>query len=128
MYLWIGLCGALGAVCRFALAGLVGAHTFPCSTLLVNLIGCFALALVNVWLTALPQVPKQVSTGIGTGFIGAFTTFSTFSAENAALLTGKQYAVLAIYVAVSLLGGLAAAAVGNRCGVLLVSRTKEGCK
>lgn len=125
MYLWIGLCGALGAVSRFALSFWIGAHPFPFSTLLVNLIGCFALAFVNSRLAVLPQIPKHVTTAVGTGFIGAFTTFSTFSAQNAELILQKQYLLLGINIGVSLLGGLAAALVGTACGHALCSRDRK---
>ncbi|OUM20962.1 fluoride efflux transporter FluC [Butyricicoccus porcorum] len=122
MYLQIGLCGALGAVSRYAISCWVGTHPFPLSTLIVNLAGCFALALVN----NLSGVPQKVRTAVGTGFIGAFTTFSTFSKENAVLLLGHNYILLALNIAVSMLGGLCAAYVGTRCGLMLCARAKEG--
>ena len=112
MYLQIGLCGALGALCRYAVSCWVGTHPFPLSTLIVNLIGCFALAFVS----NLPRVPQTIRTAVGTGFVGAFTTFSTFSKENAALLLGQDYIPLLLNCTVSVCGGLLAAYLGTRCG------------
>lgn len=121
MYLSIGLCGALGAVCRYAISCWVGTHPFPLSTLAVNSAGCFALALAG----NLPGVPQKVRTAVGTGFVGAFTTFSTFSKENAALLLGQSYVLLALNIAASVLGGLVAAYAGTHCGRMLCARARE---
>lgn len=121
MYFRIGLCGALGAVCRYAVSCWVGAHPFPLSTLAVNLAGCFALALVS----SLPRLSPAARSAIGTGFVGAFTTFSTFSRENAALLLEQHYVLLALNLAVSLLGGLLAARAGLRCAQALCARARE---
>lgn len=121
MYLQIGLCGALGAVCRYAVSCWVGNHPFPLSTLFVNLAGCFALGLIG----NLPAVPPKIRTAVGTGFVGAFTTFSTFSKENAALLVGQNYILLLLNITISVFGGLLAAYLGTRCGQKLCAQVQE---
>ena len=84
---------------------------FPWSTLLVNLAGSFALGLLvaRLW----PVAPEWLRTGLGTGLLGSFTTFSAIIASLFAI-DDKALAVL--YVAVSVAGGLVLAALGLRLG------------
>jgi CrcB protein len=76
----LGLFGGLGAVLRFALDRRVSAQTgraFPYGTLTVNLLGCFALGVLDG--AALGRDPESL---FGTGLIGGFTTFSTWMLES----------------------------------------------
>ena len=100
--------GAMGAVARY----IVGAAThaadrpFPWTTLAVNVAGCLAL---GVLVGALGPGHDDLRAALGTGFLGAFTTFSTFSVEATRLPLPRA----AIYVALSVGLGLAAAATGR---------------
>lgn len=80
--------GAVGAPARYFVDGLVGDRTegaFPWGTFLVNASGSFVLGLLTgmALYHALPKTPKVV---LGTGFCGAYTTFSTFTFETVRLL------------------------------------------
>ena len=103
--------GATGAVCRWAVSLALphAASGFPLGTLLVYVLGCLALGgLVG----ALPDA-HWLRPLLGTGFLGGFTTFSTFALETDRLLVHAP-AVAALYAGLSLLLGLPAAAVGLR--------------
>jgi CrcB protein len=87
---WVGfvLAGALGATARYLLDGFVGDRTegaFPWGTFVVNASGSCLLGLVTglSLYHAFPTTPKLI---VGTGFCGAYTTFSTFTFETVRLL------------------------------------------
>jgi CrcB protein len=113
---WIGiaLCGALGALGRFRVDSAVTgrfAGEFPLGTLVVNLTGAFALGvLVGA------AVPHRAALIAGTGFMGGYTTFSTWMVETERL--GEAGAVVSALanLAVSMLLGLGAAALGFYVG------------
>jgi len=118
--LLVGVAGAAGAIARYRIGTAIGLRAFPWATLLVNVVGCFALALV----LAGPGGDRWSTTStaaITIGFLGAFTTFSTFGWETFTLLRGDQVARAATYVALSLGLGLAATALGWAAGRALVT-------
>jgi fluoride exporter len=91
---WIGLAGGLGALSRYGLAGLVQRATgpaFPWGTLIVNAAGCFLFGLV--WSITENRITVSGSTRVIvlTGFMGSFTTFSTFAFETSALLRDSEW-------------------------------------
>lgn len=115
VYLIIGLAGVCGALLRYA-AGLLVLHAGLASvwaTLPVNLTGCFLLGAFTSYQENMhPSLHLWIKAGIGTGFLGAFTTFSTFSLESVNLLINGMVLPAALYVLASLTGGLAAAWLG----------------
>ncbi|MDN9012651.1 fluoride efflux transporter CrcB [Brevibacillus laterosporus] len=124
----VGLSGMLGAVSRY----LVGAWTagwwelsFPLGTLVVNFIGCMGLGVLNQYLLTRNQLPAWFTLGAGTGFIGSFTTFSTFSVETLALWHQHQYVLAICYVLASLWGGLMMAWFGSLIGARLTQRGSD---
>ena len=81
--LLIGFGGALGAIARFGIAKLSTkyfAGTFPVGTLIANLVGCFLIGVILGSGHAKKYDPIRL--GVGVGFLGALTTFSTFGAET----------------------------------------------
>jgi len=109
----VGLGGALGAVCRHAVASRVPAGEYPLGTLVVNVLGSFLLALVTV-----AGADRATLLFVGTGACGAFTTFSSFTVETVRLWEEGARLPAAGYAAGSLAGGLAG--VGTAYGVAAV--------
>jgi CrcB protein len=107
----IGLAGAVGALSRYGVGVAVGTRSFPWSTLAINLVGSYLLGLV---LTAgLERDWAETTTApLAIGFLGAFTTFSTFSYEAYAMVRDDRAGTAAIYAIVSVAVGVAAAALG----------------
>ncbi len=88
-YLLIGLGGALGSICRFILSSWVTqrAHSvFPWGTMSVNIGGSLLIGLALVWLSQRHQGAELIRMFFVIGFLGGFTTFSTFSAETMGLI------------------------------------------
>jgi CrcB protein len=91
---WLAFAGALGTLARFALYALVQRlhdSEFPWGTLVVNSLGCFLFGLV--WPLAEERLVISGETRfiILTGFMGSFTTFSTFAFETSALARDAQW-------------------------------------
>lgn len=117
----IGLAGALGALCRYWLSRAVAARwqgPLPIGTLLINLTGAFCL---GVLLGAAPSLSlsDQVRLPISAGFLGSYTTFSTFSVETAHLFDSGSALIALLNVAASTVFGLLAALLGLWAGGLL---------
>ena len=105
---------ALGAVARYLLDGFVQDRTagaFPGGTFVVNVSGCFVLGAVT-GLGLYHGLGATPHTVIGTGGLGAYTTFSTFTFETVRLAEDGAHRAAVSNVAGSLLLGLAAAALG----------------
>jgi CrcB protein len=116
--LLVGLAGALGALARYWIGLAVGPVTFPWPTFVINVTGSFALGVV---LTAGParHWSPDITTPIAVGFLGAYTTFSTFSWETSILgRVEDRWLAASAYVALSVIVGVAAAWTGH-----LVART-----
>lgn len=107
----IAVAGALGALSRYAVGTWVGTRTFPWATLGINVVGSFVLGLV-LHLSVLHEWPATTTAPIAIGFLGAFTTFSTFSYEVQDLLRTERAGAAAAYVGLSVLGGVLAAMAG----------------
>jgi fluoride exporter len=113
---WIGvaLCGALGAFARFRVDGAVSARVpsdFPLGTLVVNLSGAFALGVLIG-----AAVPERAAMLAGTGFMGGYTTFSTWMVESERLGEGGNVGSLLANLWLSMLLGLGVAALGWSAG------------
>ncbi|WP_457680648.1 fluoride efflux transporter CrcB [Thermovibrio sp.] len=90
--LWIGAGGFLGAISRFLIAGIVQKHfplPFPAGTLAVNALGSFLIGFLALFFENL--IAPQYKAMVITGFLGALTTFSTFSYETSMLLIEGAY-------------------------------------
>jgi CrcB protein len=115
--LFVGVLGGLGAIARFLLDGAVGSRlgrSFPFGTLVVNLTGSFALGLF-----AGLELDADTYLILGTGLIGAFTTFSTWALESHRLGEDGELRLGIVNFAVSLALGLAAAWLGRQLGAAL---------
>jgi CrcB protein len=109
--LFVALAGAAGALTRYGIGSAVGSRDFPWSTLGINLVGSLALGFV-LRAGDLRGWSEVVTIALGAGFLGAFTTFSTFSVETQSMLRDGRNTAAALYVFASLVGGAALAAAG----------------
>ena len=110
--LFIALGGAGGALARHWLSTVVHASArshFPWGTLLVNVLGSFAIGVAYILIVERGAVHPDWRSVTMVGFLGAFTTFSTFSLETLALIENGQPAIALTYMIVSLLACLLAA-------------------
>lgn len=87
--LYVGIFGGLGCVTRFLVSGwthqLCG-RSLPYGTLLVNVVGSFLLGLLLTSGLRGTLLSPELRTGVAVGFLGGFTTFSTFSYETIRLI------------------------------------------
>ena len=84
----------------------------PLGTLVANLVGGFVIGLAIEFFAFYPGIAPEWRLAVITGFLGALTTFSTFSAESVTLLSRGQYGWAAAHVASHLAGSLAMTAAG----------------
>ncbi|WP_341502503.1 fluoride efflux transporter CrcB [Gallaecimonas sp. GXIMD4217] len=102
---YVALGGALGALARFGVnelsLWLFGRH-FPVGTLLVNLVGSFLMGLLMGLVLAGHVQIQPWKQFIGLGFLGAFTTFSTFAMDNVLLLEQGEYLKAGLYIGLNL--------------------------
>lgn len=113
--LLVMLGGALGSGARYLLGGLAQDRLgdgFPWGTLLVNLLGSFAIALALELGLLTGRLGPEARLLLVTGFLGGFTTWSAFNQETLRMLEEGRLAAAALYAGVALLGGLAAGALG----------------
>lgn len=110
-YICIGVGGFIGAILRVLIERI---HIYnykeniPLNTLLINITGSFLLALIltvafDVW-----EIDADIRLGIATGFLGAFTTFSTMCKETVNLIGSGEYFSAVSYITISTVLGLSA--------------------
>ncbi|HEX3031670.1 MAG TPA: fluoride efflux transporter CrcB [Bacillota bacterium] len=112
--LFVAVGGALGAISRFSLGKLVARllpGVFPWGTLIINVLGSFALGVLS-GMAAQGQVSEDLKYFLGIGFLGAFTTFSTFGYESVILLEGGSLAAGITYIVASVVSCLIASWLG----------------
>lgn len=111
--------GALGALARFWMAGevyrLLG-RDFPWGTLVVNVLGSFLIGFLIVLFLERSAAGPEVRSAVIVGFLGAFTTFSTFSLETLNLIEAGELARALINVAGSVAACLTACWLGLALG------------
>jgi fluoride exporter len=117
-YLLIALGGALGSVARYWVGSTVGHRLgirFPYGTLIVNITACLIIGFTLTWLGERMEISNAWRFLIPIGFIGAYSTFSTYEWETLETLRSGAFALAGIYAVGSLVLGLAA----TWCGAAL---------
>jgi fluoride exporter len=114
--------GAIGALARYHLQGLVNRlylGAFPLGTFVVNVSGCLVLGVLFTALTERFAASPDLRTALTVGFLGAYTTFSTFALETVRLGEGGAVGIALLNVVSSVVVGLVAVRVGVTLGRML---------
>jgi len=128
MHAVLAICtgASIGALARWQLglwlnpmAGVIG--TMPLGTLAANLIGGYLVGICVAAFQALPQLDPTWRLALVTGFLGALTTFSSFSAEVVAMLGQQRYALALGTAALHLLGSLLLTVAGIRSATYFIA-------
>jgi len=113
----VGIGGFFGSTLRYTIGEWIHSpNGFPLGTMIINLLGCLILAWFFTITSKKWQINPTIKVGIGTGFVGAFTTFSTFSVETLNLINHHQIGFAILYVLVSVFGGIGFAFAGAKLG------------
>jgi len=115
--LLIAIFGAVGTLARYGLQGIVQVRAggaFPYGTLLINLTGCFLLALIGQFTLNRMLISPVWRVAITVGFFGGYTTFSSFGWETAKMLEDGEWLRATTYVAASVFVGLFLSMAGIR--------------
>ncbi len=120
-FLIVAIGGALGAVSRYGVALVVATfwkRDFPLATLLINITGSFILGFFSTFAAERTSFDPMWRLLIATGFVGAYTTFSTFEYETQRLTESGAITWAALNVVTSVVAGFAAV----HLGVILARR------
>jgi CrcB protein len=120
--IWIGVAGFAGAISRYEVEGWVARWTkgaFPWGTFVVNLSGCLVLGFMIALFTERLLPHPELRAALTIGFVGAYTTFSTFAYETLRLGQESATALALVNVLVSVAAGIAAAWLGTVLGRLV---------
>ena len=118
----VGLGGFAGAVLRWLVDGWISERNptaFPLGTLVINLTGSFVLGVLFAWVIERNVLPPEVRLPLMVGFLGAYTTFSTFMLESWRLVEEGAYALAAANLVGSVVLGLVAVVAGLAVGRLV---------
>ena len=111
----VGAGSFVGGALRYLLSTLVGGATgcnFPWGTLAVNVTGCFLFGVIYAAFARYTQLPSAAYLLLTTGVMGGFTTFSAFAHEGVQMLQNGSGVSFSVYVALSVIGGIACVIMG----------------
>lgn len=115
IYLMIALGGALGALSRYGMTKWVNGYwqqSFPLATMLVNVLGCILMGVAFVIVSERMPSLATYRPLIMVGFLGAFTTFSTFSLEIVSLIDAQAWLSALSYLLLSCILGVVGLVIG----------------
>ena len=113
-FLLVGLGGAIGSMLRYAVYLIITTKQFPVATLAINITGSFIIGVVLAAGLKDESFLNNWKIFLATGICGGFTTFSAFSLENITLLQNGKYFIAFIYIAASIVLGIAASFLGYK--------------
>ena len=122
--LWLGLAGGAGTIARFLLSDVVqqlGDREFPWGVFVVNIVGSFLFGVIWAISGDRIELSAQARMLILVGFIGGFTTFSSFAFDNAQMLSNSKWFMVAANVVAQNVLGIAAVYAGVMLGRLINS-------
>ena len=122
-YLWVGLGGCAGAIARYWLGIVIYDRfggRFPYGTFVINISGCFIIGLLVTFLDARTSLPTAWRFLLPIGFVGAYTTFSTFELETYRAATQGHVDIALLNIVLSVVIGYGAVYLGVLSGRLLV--------
>ncbi len=122
-WLAVALGGALGAMGRYAVTLYTFpmlANRFPLATLSVNILGSLLIGICYVLIIEKGVLTPELRNWLMAGFLGAFTTFSTFALDAVTLWQNGHTQLAATYVVASVVACIAAVAVGIHCTLRLL--------
>jgi fluoride exporter len=118
VYIYVGIGGAIGCLLRYFVSYFTfpTINYFPMGTLFVNMLGSFILGWFVAKVVPVQSVSNELKTGISTGIIGSFTTFSALSIEVIQLIQASRYLWVILYLSISVVCGLMLMSVGYSLG------------
>jgi len=122
--LYIAVAGGLGALGRYSISGLaqrIFGDAFPYGTLVVNILGSFLLGFVMQASMNTDLFPRNLRLAVTIGFLGAFTTFSTFSYETLGYIEDGAWLTAGLNILTNVVPGIIAVFLG-----ILLGRTLFG--
>ncbi len=119
---WLALAGACGALARYGLAGAVHhwcGSWFPWGTAFVNVLGCLLFGVFWALASERATISSEMRTVILVGFLGSFTTFSTFVSETSQFLMETEVLLALANMAIQVLLGIAVFYLGLSVGRII---------
>ena len=126
-YIYIGIGGFFGAILRYLIRAIRIENyngQFPINTLVVNLVGCFLLAAILTLALEVLEISSDLRLGVSTGFIGAFTTFSTLCKEILIMASQGYYLTAFAYALISIVIGFAVTYLGYGIAWRIISHQR----
>lgn len=112
----ISLGAVAGALSRYYITLWFGSRfgtAFPYGTFFINITGCLAMGFfITLACERMPTIPSEVRLMVATGFLGAYTTFSTYGLETNVLWRDRSYSIAAVYWGGSAILGVIAVQLG----------------
>ncbi len=114
-FLYVGLGGAMGACLRYSISLLMARELlrFPLATLTANVVGALLAGIIATWFWSRGLFGTPLQLLLVVGFLGGFTTFSTFSVETLRLMEEGAQGLALLNMAVNLFGSLLAVFIGS---------------